>query len=151
LRGLSRGEASDTVDPAVAAAEPPALRADPPRAENVAGLEFSSDPTELDFDPADAERIAQLAVGTWVEFTSEDGSCQPAKLSWVSPISRRLLFVNRRGIRFCVASAEELASMMRSGHLAIRQVNTAFEAAMHQVLGKLGADDQGLSPAQFAA
>lgn len=152
MRSLSRGEASDTVAPVVAAAEPPALRAEPARpAEESIGLRLSADPQDLDFDPSDAERIAQMAVGTWVEFTSEDGSAQPAKLSWVSPISRRLLFVNRRGVRFCVASAEELAAMMRSGRLTIREVNTAFEAAMHQVLGKLRADDEGLSLSQFAA
>src|SRR5690606_15462717 len=72
LRGLARGGASDTVDPAVAAAEPPALSAEPPRGETIPGLELSSDPEELDFAAEDAERIAQLAVGTWVEFTSPD-------------------------------------------------------------------------------
>ena len=111
-----------------------------------------ADPQDLDFDPADAERMAQLPVGSWVEFTGEDGSAQPAKLSWVSPISRRLLFVNRRGVRFCVASAEELAAMIRSGRLVVREINTAFEHAMHQVLGKLNAQsEQELSFDHFAA
>ena len=156
MRGLSRGESSHAVAPAVAAAEPPSLRPEAPRSAgegSVFNLGLSSNPEDLDFDPADAERIAQLAVGSWVEFTGEDGAAQPAKLSWVSPISRRLLFVNRRGVRFCVASAAELAAMMREGRLAIRHVDTAFEHAMHQVLGKLGAGEEGLTltPEQFAA
>ena len=152
MRGLSRGEASSSVAPAVAAAEPPPLQAPEPRLKDVdVGLPFAQDPEQLDFDPADAEKLAQMAVGTWVEFTGDDGSAQPAKLSWVSPISRRLLFVNRRGVRFCVASAEELATMMRAGRLAVREVNTAFEKAMHQVLGRLNAEEREISLEQFAA
>ena len=67
----------------------------------------------------------------------EDHMPQPAKLSWVSPISNRLLFVNRRGMRVCAASAEELAVMLKQGKLTLRQIDTAFERAMTQVLGKL--------------
>ena len=37
---------------------------------------------------------------------------EPAKVSWISPISGRLLLVNRRGIRVLVASVEELAAMV---------------------------------------
>lgn len=110
------------------------------------GLRLVSDRDKLDYDPDDAERIRALAIGTWVEFVGEDGTVQPAKLSWQSPISSRLLFVNRRGGRLCVASAEELAAMMRNDRLRIRAVNTAFERAMHQVLGKLktsGSAEQG--------
>lgn len=112
-------------------------------AEAVPGLRLVSNRDELEFDPADADRVRALAIGTWVEFVGEDGSVQPAKLSWQSPISSRLLFVNRRGGRLCVASAEELAAMMRQDRLRIRAVNTAFERAMHQVLGKLKESGQG--------
>jgi hypothetical protein len=68
---------------------------------------------------------------------ADDGVVQPAKLSWVSPISSRLLFVNRRGVRVCAASAEELALMLKLGKLSLRGIDTAFERAMTQVLGKL--------------
>jgi hypothetical protein len=92
----------------------------------------------LDFDPAVAERMRALEVGTWVQLTSESGRVEPAKVSWISPISSRLLFVNRRGIRVLVASAEELAAMARLGRLELR-TDSAFDAAMHQVMGKLKA------------
>lgn len=91
----------------------------------------------LDFDEADAERVRKLQVGAWIQFTEENGTTVPAKLSWVSPISNRMLFVNRRGLRYCVASPEELAAMMRAGRLNIRQTDAAFEHAMSQVLGRL--------------
>jgi hypothetical protein len=88
-------------------------------------------------DPADIEKIRKLEVGNWVEMIGADGVPQPAKLSWVSPISNRLLFVNRRGMRVCAVSAEELAVMLKQGKLNLREIDTAFERAMTQVLGKL--------------
>ena len=91
----------------------------------------------LDFEPADVERVRQLVVGTWVEFFDDHARVQPAKLSWISPISSRMLFVNRRGARVHVASLEELAAMMKTGALRLRVADTAFDHAMHQVLGKL--------------
>jgi hypothetical protein len=100
-------------------------------------LEVVGGTDTLDFDPKDVERIRSLEVGCWVEFVEADGSSQPAKLSWISPISSRLLFVNRRGLRLCATSAEELAVMMRQGKLILREVDSAFERAMSQVLGKL--------------
>lgn len=97
----------------------------------------------LEFEASDVERIRKLPVGTWVQFFDEEGNSQPAKLSWQSPISNRLLFVNRRGLRYCVASAEELAAMIGSKRLVIRQNDAAFEHAMNQVLGRLRANSAG--------
>ncbi len=91
----------------------------------------------LEFDEADIEKIRKLEIGRWIQFTEADGTVQPAKLSWLSPISNRMLFVNRRGMRYCVASPEELAAMMGQGKVSLRQNDTAFEHAMAQVLGKL--------------
>lgn len=100
----------------------------------------------LDFDPADADRIRRLTIGTWIQFTEDDGTTVPAKLSWISPISNRMLFVNRRGLRYCVASPEELAALMRERKLNIRQTDTAFEHAMSQVLGRLRSGGQEPQP-----
>ncbi|MBF6025499.1 DUF1631 family protein [Lysobacter niastensis] len=91
----------------------------------------------LDYDPVMAERMRALQVGTWVQLTSETGRTEPAKVSWVSPISARLLFVNRRGIRLLVASAEELAALAKLGRVQLREGDNVFEDAMHQVLGRL--------------
>lgn len=91
----------------------------------------------LQFDPADVERIRALSLGSWVEFVDETGELQPAKLSWISPISSRLLFVNRRGARQCAASAEELAVLLRQGRMSLRVADSAFERALSNVLGRL--------------
>ena len=89
------------------------------------------------FDHADADRFRQLAVGTWLDFIDKDGKVQAGKLSWVSPISGRLLFVNRRGVRFCVASPEELAVMVQLGRLRTHASDGAFESAMQGVIDRL--------------
>ncbi|MFC4727919.1 DUF1631 family protein [Coralloluteibacterium thermophilus] len=89
--------------------------------------------------PEEMERLRALKVGTWIELRDADGEMKPAKLSWISPISSKRLFVNRRGLRICVASLEELAAKLHAGELVIREGDTAFEQAMHQVLGRLGA------------
>ena len=90
-----------------------------------------------DFDHADADRFRQLAVGTWLDFIDKDGKVQAGKLSWVSPISGRLLFVNRRGVRFCVASPEELAVMVQLRRLRAHASDGAFDSAMQGVIDRL--------------
>lgn len=108
-----------------------------PAAADTPELELIAGKATLDFDPAMAERMRALEVGTWLQLASESGRVEPAKVSWVSPISGRLLFVNRRGIRVLVASAEELAAMARLGRVQLREAGTAFDDAMQQVMGRL--------------
>ena len=67
----------------------------------------------------------------------EDEKLHPAKLSWVSPISSRLMFVNRRGVRILVASIEELAAMKKQSKLTLRHQDQVFDQALHRVMGKL--------------
>ncbi len=91
----------------------------------------------LDFDSADADHFRRLPIGTWLDFIDKDNRLQAGKLSWISPISSRLLFVNRRGVRFCVASPEELAVMVRLGRLRTHQREDAFDSAMQGVIERL--------------
>jgi len=100
-------------------------------------LELVGGHATLDYEPEMAERMRALAVGEWIHITGESGRSEPAKMSWVSPISNRLLFVNRRGARILVASAEELAAMEKIGRVQLRPVGGAFDAALQQMLGRL--------------
>ena len=77
----------------------------------------------------------------------KDNKVQAGKLSWVSPISSRLLFVNRRGVRFCVASPEELAVMVRMGRLRTHQSEDAFDSAMQGVIERLEPVPSAATPA----
>ena len=100
-------------------------------------LELVGGHATLDYAPEMAERMRALAVGEWIQITGESGRSEPAKMSWVSPISNRMLFVNRRGARILVASAEELAAMEKIGRVQLRPVGGAFDAALQQMLGRL--------------
>ena len=113
------------------AAEPVAQPEPEPVLEIVAGTD------QLDFDGTVLERMRKLQVGHWIQLATSADRIEPAKVSWISPISGRLLLVNRRGIRVLVASAEELAAMAKIGKVSIREGETAFEDAMQQVAGRL--------------
>ena len=91
----------------------------------------------LEYDADILARTEALAVGDWLQLVQPSGHAEPAKVSWISPISGRLLLVNRRGIRVLVASPRELAAMAKLGKLQLRAGETAFEDAMHQMVDRL--------------
>ena len=99
-----------------------------------------SDKERLDYDQEDLAELRALKIGTWLDLSGEDGKLHPAKLSWVSPISSRLMFVNRRGVRILVASIEELAAMKKKGQLVLRTQEQVFDQVMHRVMGRLQTD-----------
>jgi hypothetical protein len=105
-----------------------------PRLEVVGGTD------NLRVNDDDVEQMRQLKVGTWIHIAGEDGKHHPVKLSWVSPISSRLMFVNRRGVRVLVASVEELAAMKQEGNLLVREQENVFDQVLHRVMGKLKTD-----------
>ncbi len=109
----------------------------PAPVEEITAIQLVAGTDTLDFDHADADHFRSLPIGTWLDFVDKDNRVQAGKLSWVSPISKRLLFVNRRGVRFCVASPEELAAMVRLGRLRTHMDEDAFDSAMQGVLNRL--------------
>jgi len=108
-----------------------------PPAQESAALDLGAEARPESVDHADAARYRAMDIGTWLDFIDKDGKVQAGKLSWVSPISSRLLFVNRRGIRFCVASPEELVVMERLGRLRPHVDDGAFDSAMQGVIDRL--------------
>ncbi len=103
-------------------------------------LSIVSDKERLVYDDADLPLLRDLKIGVWLDLAGEDQKLHPAKLSWVSPISSRLMFVNRRGVRILVASIEELAAMKKLGNLVLREQEHVFDQAMHRVMGRLQND-----------
>jgi len=108
-----------------------------PPASDTASVDVTASVEDDNFDNADADRFRRMEVGIWLDFIDKDGKVQAGKLSWISPISQRLLFVNRRGVRFCVASPEELAVMVRLGRLRPHVDDGAFDSAMQGVIDRL--------------
>ncbi|MBD9478411.1 DUF1631 domain-containing protein [Pseudoxanthomonas sp. PXM02] len=115
--------------------------------EDTAAIQLVGGADTLDFDHSDADHFRGLPIGTWLDFVDKDNKVQAGKLSWVSPISSRLLFVNRRGVRFCVASPEELAVMVRMGRLRTHQSEDAFDSAMQGVIERLEPAPSAAAPA----
>ena len=103
-------------------------------------LAIVSDKEKLDYNQDDIALLRELKIGVWLDLAGEDHKLHPAKMSWVSPISSRLMFVNRRGVRILVASIEELAAMKKLGHLVLREQEHVFDQALHRVMGRLQND-----------
>jgi len=105
-----------------------------------AGLHMAFDKSALDFDPRDVEYFKNLPVGAWLQMAVGNGGFAPIKLAWISPISARLMFVNRRGVRVLVVSVEELAEMKKHGKLIVHAEENVFEQTLDRVLHRLKAD-----------
>ncbi|GAB2660209.1 DUF1631 family protein [Arenimonas aestuarii] len=103
-------------------------------------LEVVGGKADIEVSDSDVEQMRQIKIGTWIHIAGDDGKHHPVKLSWISPISSRLMFVNRRGVRVLVASIEELAAMKQAGNLLVREQEQVFDQVLHRVMGKLRED-----------
>jgi uncharacterized protein DUF1631 len=118
-----------------------------PIAESVADLEDESvnaEPEAAAIAPEvrdELERVNALKPGTWLEFSSENEHFERAKLSWISPMSGRYLFVNRRGLKVADYSPYELATVMADGRARILASNALFDRAMDAIVDRLSHED----------
>ncbi|RUL76780.1 DUF1631 domain-containing protein [Dyella choica] len=117
-----------------------------PIAESAADLEEDStnDPAEDTIAPDVREQLEQvkaLKPGTWLEFIGQDEHFERAKLSWVSPMSGRYLFVNRRGLKVGDFSPYELALVMAEGRARILASNALFDRAMDAIVDRLSHEE----------
>ena len=88
-------------------------------------------------DPVMTAYFQQLHEGSWLDFVDKDNRVQAGRLSWISPVSRRLMFVNRAGARICVASVQELVVMAQLGRVRMHRDEDAFYSAMQGVVDRL--------------
>ncbi len=93
----------------------------------------------LTYDPTIAARMRQLRVGQWLRLVDDNGRESAARVAWISPLTQRLLIVNRRGIRRMVVSPEELAALVGAGRAVVRAVDAPFDEAMKQLWQQLNA------------
>lgn len=99
----------------------------------------SLEPETVEFDDEDeyVTMARELKVGTWVEFADESGNRERAKLSWISPISSKYLFVNRRGLKVCDKSVPALAVELRRGTALILEEVPLFDRALDAIVERL--------------
>ncbi|WP_162301440.1 DUF1631 family protein [Cognatilysobacter segetis] len=125
VRGLADPDASRRVRPM-----PPPVRDEP---EQESRLWLAGGTDTLHADPHWVAKIRALEVGAWLRLSDAQGEPVSAKVAWVSPLTSRLLLVNRRGMRVLAASVEELAVLAADGRLVIAAGQSPFEAAMEQL------------------
>ncbi|UPG95713.1 DUF1631 domain-containing protein [Luteibacter aegosomatissinici] len=89
------------------------------------------------FDERYLSQARELKVGQWLEFTADDGTTDRAKLSWVSPISGRFLFVNRRGLKVADHSLAGLAQAFAQGTARVLDSTLLFDRAMDAIVERL--------------
>ncbi|HHL32202.1 MAG TPA: DUF1631 family protein, partial [Oceanospirillales bacterium] len=84
-----------------------------------------------------AEIIANLKTGTWLEFSREGNTAVRAKLSWISPITGKYLFVNSRGLKITDKTDLALAAGLRDKTIRVLQQVALFDRALSAIASKL--------------
>ncbi|MET0332534.1 MAG: DUF1631 domain-containing protein [Dyella sp.] len=103
-----------------------------PPAANQAGLD------DLQAEALPELKLAsELKPGHWLELVALDGSMERAKLSWISPISGRYLFVNRRGLKVADYSPHELADAFATGRAFVLESSALFDRALGAIVERL--------------
>ncbi len=115
------------------------------------GLRVVGGTDTLAFDPAIATRMRRLRVGQGLRLIDEDGHESAARVAWISPLTARLLIVNRRGMRRMVVSPEALAVLVASGQVMVRSVDAPFDEAMKQLWQQINQPLGGATESVVAA
>lgn len=99
--------------------------------------DLDSDEMSVDVDSDTLQAVRDLKIGSWVEFVDDTGTRERAKLSWISPISGKYLFVNRRGLKVADRTAVQLASELLSGRAMILEEVPLFDRALDAIVDRL--------------
>lgn len=107
---------------------------------------------EVPPDSPEWHQVQALHPGNWLEFSLADEAPARAKLSWISPMSGRYLFVNRRGLKVADYSPQDLAVLFADGKARVLAANALFDRAMSAIVGKLSQPEaDGTAPPTKAA
>lgn len=88
-------------------------------------------------DKESPDQRLQIALGAWFEFTGEEGEVQRGKLSWISPISRRYLFVDQKGLKVADKAPDELSAGLREGTIRVLDDEALMDRALVSIEKKL--------------
>ncbi|HEY8009429.1 MAG TPA: DUF1631 domain-containing protein [Rudaea sp.] len=113
---------------------------------NALRCEPEASPEAEDVDPACIKQIRAMKVGDWVEFGRAGSDAQQrAKLSWISPISHKYLFVDRKGLKVVDKTIAALAAELGDGSLTLHKDDPPlFDRALGAIVKRLkSAQDTG--------
>jgi hypothetical protein len=121
-----------------AASDPsPSNGVEEPSAGQPASLHVAGGTATVPHDPATAARMRRLRVDQAMGLVDEQGRESYARVAWISPLTGRLLVVNRRGQRKLVVSPEQLASLVDAGRVVLRTTEAPCDLAMKRLWQKL--------------
>ena len=103
--------------------------------EHSGDLQLMIDATQV--SPGGVEQVNALKPGQWVDLIDAQGTHHAAKLSWISPMSQRILFVNRGGSRLCLLSPAEAAALITQGKMKPHAADQPFDRALVDVLSRI--------------
>ncbi|MFD0739930.1 DUF1631 family protein [Lysobacter koreensis] len=135
MAGLVR-ELANPDTPRALHAAPPSDVSDEP-AEEGSRLWLAGGTDTIAHDPGVAALMRRLQPGEWLRLTDAHGEAVSVRVAWISPLTSRLLLVNRRGLRVLVAAPEELAVLVGAGRLLVGAERTPFNEAMRQLKDRL--------------
>ncbi len=98
--------------------------------------EVEADP-EAEIQDSYYDIARAIKVGTWVEFKHADGRAERAKLSWISPISSKYLFVNRKGLKVADKTLLGLAAELRHARAMLLEDVPLFDRALDAIVERL--------------
>jgi hypothetical protein len=101
---------------------------------------------ELPPDSPQWQQVQGLQPGTWLEFSLPNEPMTRAKLSWISPMSGRYLFVNRRGLKVADYAPQELAVLFTDDQARVLAANALFDRAMSAIVGRLRQPEDAPAP-----
>jgi hypothetical protein len=105
-----------------------------------AAISSVASPAETASDNEFMQRVRSLKAGTWLQFEdSATGNQERAKLSWISPISGRYLFVNNKGLKVADKTADILARELESGDATLMDDVPLFDRALDAIAERLKA------------
>jgi hypothetical protein len=108
-----------------------------PITETEAALQVEETVPEAQEDTPELRMVHELKPGIWLEFATEGDTIERAKLSWVSPMSGRYLFVNRRGLKVADYAPYELAREIIAGRARVLESTALFDRALDAIVGRL--------------
>jgi len=122
----------------------PAARSQPAMAREESFVEEISQQAEFEDEPTNDHQedeyyraAREIKVGTWVEFRGNEEKVERAKLSWISPISAKYLFVNRKGLKVADKTVLALATELRAGTALILEDVPLFDRALDAIVERL--------------
>jgi hypothetical protein len=99
--------------------------------------------SDIAYEPEEEDEftdvVRSLEVGSWVEFYHVDGATTRARLTWMSPVTGRYLFTDRKGMKVADCTVHGLAMEMKRSNVAVVEDVPLFDRIIGTIKEHLNA------------